>query len=33
MDMGIASPAALMTVANVVDEAMGEIATAVYESS
>ncbi len=33
MDMGIASTAALMTVANVVDEAMGEIATAIYESS
>lgn len=32
MDMPIASPAALMTVADVVEEAMGEIATAVFES-
>jgi len=32
MNMPIASPAVLMTVADVVEEAMGEIATAVFES-
>lgn len=32
IDMPIASPTALMTVANAVDEAMGEIATAVFSS-